>query len=49
LGDIERLVFLTDTLARNATSVESAVAGVDHDGARLAEGGRGEREQSGEG
>jgi hypothetical protein len=49
LGDIKRLVFLTDALARNATSIEPAVAGVDHDRARLTQGRCGKREQTGEG
>jgi len=41
--DIEALVFLTDPLARDATAVVSAVAGVDDDRARLGEGGSSQR------
>ena len=32
LRDIEGLIFLADALARNAATIEPAMAGVDHDG-----------------
>ena len=39
LRHIEGLVFFADALSRHATAIIAAVAGVDHDGARLPVGG----------
>src|ERR1051326_4840371 len=46
LGDIKGLVFLADPLAGNAAAIMSPVAGIDHDRARLAEGGRRESDEA---
>ena len=46
-GDIERLVFLGNALARNATAVEASVTGINHNRPpSLAAGERGERHET---
>jgi hypothetical protein len=49
LGHIEALVFFADALPGNATAIKPAMSGIDDHGPRLAEGGGGEGEDSGEG